>query len=341
MTIEENKSLKEYTTFRIGGSARFFCIVKSEKDLEEAVFFAKERKVPFFILGGGSNILISDEGFSGLVIKMEMKGLDFLPDENGNMKVTVKAGEDWDEFVEECVKRGLYGVENLSYIPGTVGATPVQNIGAYGSEVKDTIDFVRVFDTKEGKYRDMPNVDCHFSYRNSIFKKEKRRFIITAVVFVLKKDGSTNISYKDLKEYFAKKGIANPNLSEVRDAVIEIRKNKLPDIKEFGTAGSFFKNPFVCLEHAHALKAEYPDMPVYPVNDEVVKVSLGWVLDHICKYKGVAKGDVGTYKNQALVIVNNGNATACDIRDFADGVSKVVKEKTGIEIEPEVEYVGL
>ncbi len=340
MTIEQNKSLKEFTTFRIGGNAQFFCSVKNENELAEALTFSKEKKLPFFILGGGSNILISDKSFAGLVIKMEMKGTEFIPDENGNMRVTVAAGENWDDIVGKCVKKGFYGLETLSLIPGTVGAAPVQNIGAYGAEVKDTIDVVRAFDVTAGKFVTVSNVDCHFEYRDSIFKKNPGKWIITSVTFILKTAAQPVTEYKDVKDYFSKKGIEKPTLEEVREAVIFIRTNKLPDVTKIGTAGSFFKNPFVSHAKAHELKALYPDMPLFPVDDKQVKVPLGWILDHICDYKGISKGNVGTYKNQALVLVNNGNATAEEIKSFAQELIDVVKEKTGVDVEPEVQYVG-
>jgi UDP-N-acetylmuramate dehydrogenase len=340
MTIEKNTSLKEFTTFRIGGNAQFFCSVKNEDELVEAMKFVKENKIPFFILGGGSNILISDKGFKGLVIKMEMKGIEFLPDENGNVRVTAAAGEDWDAFVGKCVKKGLYGIETLSLIPGTVGAAPVQNIGAYGSEIKDTVDHVRVFDVTAGKFISVSNVDCHFQYRDSIFKKNPGKYIITSVTLILKTVAQPVTDYKDVKDYFSKKGIEKPTLAEVREAVIFIRTNKLPDVKLVGTAGSFFKNPFITHAKAHELKSLYPDMPLFPIDDKQIKVPLGWILDHVCDYKGISKGNVGTYKNQALVLVNNGNATAEEIKTFAQELIDVVKEKTGIDVEPEVQYVG-
>ncbi len=340
MKIENNKNLKEFTTFRIGGQAQFFCYVRSESELLEALDFAKTKRVPFFVLGGGSNILVSDEGFQGLVINMEIKGVEYIPDENGNVQVIAKAGEDWDSFVEECVKKDLYGIENLSYIPGTVGAAPVQNIGAYGSEAKDTIDSVRAFDTKKGEFLNISNLDCHFSYRDSLFKRESGRFIIISITFILKKEGKVNVGYKDVRDHFSKKDIIAPTLSQVRNAVIDIRRNKLPDVKLVGTAGSFFKNPLISHAEAHELKATYPDMPLFPIDDKIVKVPLGWIIDQVCKYRGISKGDVGTYRNQALVLVNNGNATAREVKEFAQNITEIVKEKTGIEIETEVQYVG-
>lgn len=339
MTIQENIPLAEYTTFRIGGKARYFAIVKNEDELLEAIGFSKKKKIPFFILGGGSNILVSDTGFPGIVIKMEIVGKNYEEDGN-NVKVTVGSGENWDELVRETVEeRGLYGLENLALIPGTVGAAPIQNIGAYGSEAKDTIESVRVLDVKKDQWIDMKNSDCKFAYRDSIFKKEKDRYVVVSVTFKLKKEAKLNIDYKDVKEYFAFKKIKEPTLRQVRNAVIEIRQRKLPDVKEYGTAGSFFKNVTVSEAKAKELIARYPDMIVYQVNDKKVKIPLAWILDHVCGFKGVRIGDVGSYKSQALVIVNYGKASASDIESLAQKMVDAVYEKTGIEIEPEVQFV--
>ncbi len=335
MNIQEKISLKDFTTFRIGGPARYFCTVKNEDELIEAVSFSKKKKIPFFVLGGGSNLLVSDEGFPGIVIKMEMEGVTFSDDGT----VTAFAGENWDKLVEQTVDRGLYGLENLSLIPGTVGATPVQNIGAYGSEVKDTIESVHVLDVLKDEYKDLSNTDCKFSYRNSVFKEDPRRYIVISVTFGLKKDGKINAQYKDVQEHFTFKKIKEPTLKQMREAIIEIRRRKLPDVKDYGTAGSFFKNVIVSTSKAQELVAKYPEMIVHPVNDKKVKIPVAWILDNLCGFRGVKKGNVGTYKNQALVIINTGNATAAEIIALAQKMVDGVYEKTGIEIEPEVEYV--
>lgn len=339
MTLEKDKNLKEFTTFRIGGKARFFCAVQNEADLVEALAFAAENKLPLFVLGGGSNILISDRGFDGLVIKMEIKGIAFSEISDAEMRVTAQAGEDWDGLVGQTVDAGLHGLENLSLIPGTVGAAPVQNIGAYGSEVKDAISGVRVYDILNKEFKDFTKAECRFEYRNSLFKKDAGRYIIVSVTFVLQKNGKVNTDYKDLKEYFFAKGIADPSVSDVRNAVIEIRTRKLPDVRLVGTAGSFFKNPIIPKTLAEELKNTYPDLPVYPSSDTELKISLAWIIDHVCGYKGVSKGDVGTYKNQALVLVNNGSASSSEVISFAEEIKKIVKEKTGIDAEYEVQLV--
>ncbi|MEK7464033.1 MAG: UDP-N-acetylmuramate dehydrogenase [Patescibacteria group bacterium] len=338
MTIQENILLNQYTTFRIGGPARFFCVAQNEDDLIEAVSFSKKKKVPFFILGGGSNILISDAGFPGIVIKMEMKGVTYA-EEGNDVRVTAAAGESWDALVQATVDRGLYGFENLSYIPGTVGAAPVQNIGAYGSEIKDALESVYVLDVLKDEYKTIKNSECKFAYRTSIFKQEPGRYVVLSMTCILKKKAGLNISYKDVQEYFSFKKIKEPTLKQVRDAVIEIRMRKLPDVREYGTAGSFFKNVIVSQIQSQELVAKYPEMVVHAVNDKKVKIPLAWLLDHVCGFRGVKKGNVGTYKNQALVLINYGDATAQEITDLAQKMVDAVYEKTGIEIFPEVEYV--
>jgi UDP-N-acetylmuramate dehydrogenase len=339
MTIQENISLKQYTTFRIGGPAKFFCIVTNEDELIEAIGFSKKNKIPFFILGGGSNILVSDAGFPGIVIKMETKGIQIEEVDKKKVKVRVASGENWDDFVGSMVEKGYSGIENLSLIPGTVGGAPVQNIGAYGSEAKDTIESVYVLDTKKDEYITFTNRDCKFDYRWSIFKEDPRRYVVLTVTFILEKDGKLNLEYKDLRDYFEFHKIKNPTLKQVREAVIEIRTRKLPSIKDYGTAGSFFKNVIVSKTKAKELLAKYPEMIVHEINEKKVKIPLAWILDHVCGFKGVRIGDVGAYKSQALVLVNYGNSTAADITNLAQKMVDAVYRETGIEIFPEVEWV--
>ena len=347
MNIQENVPLAPFTTFRIGGVARFFVQVRSVADVEEAAAFAKGKKV--FILGGGSNLLISDSGFDGLVIKNEIMGVDeeSVTASDGRIytRIISGAGESWDSLVEyTVVKKGLYGLENLSLIPGTVGATPVQNIGAYGAEAKDTIEWVEVYNPATKQIERLSNADCKFAYRDSIFKHERKGNIILRVAFLLAKNGQLNTEYKDLKNYFATK-ITPPSLCDVRDAVIKIRTDKLPDISKIGTAGSFFKNAMVTREQYQELLKKYPNMPVFSLSasnsggNEMVKVPVAWILDNVCGFKGVKRGQVGVYQNQALVLVNFGGGTAQQIKDLANEMIASVKEKTGIDISPEVEYV--
>ena len=351
ITIREHVPLRDLTTFRVGGTARFFCEVASVEELQEALKWARMYKagpLPFFILGGGSNILVADEGFQGLVIKMAIKGIAVENDNPATRcRVAIGAGEGWDSFVAMCVSRGLSGIENLSGIPGTVGAAPVQNIGAYGAEVSAVVERVDTIDDRTGAPRSFTNTECQFAYRESFFKTgEGKHFIITQVHVVLAKTPPLNFSYKDIGEFFNAHPAHPRTLRGLRDAILAIRAGKLPDWHTIGTAGSFFKNPIIARSQYDALKKTYPDLPGFIIETQdmtaasLVKVPLGWIIDHICGYKGVTKGSVGTYRNQALVLVNTGGATATEVKAFAHEIIALVKEKTGIDVESEVQYVG-
>ena len=352
MTIQENVLLAPYTTFRIGGAARFFVCVRSVEDVVEACDFAHGKNplgknLPIFVLGGGSNILVSDDGFDGLVIKNEIKGVSFNEsytkkgESNRDCEIKVGSGENWDALVSVAVEKGLHGLENLSWIPGTVGAAPVQNIGAYGTEAGNLISEVEFYDGAAGAAlgpQTIKGSKCNFGYRDSIFKHELKHVIITAVTFKLKKNSIVDIEYKDLKNYFDNKGVV-PTLQDVREAVIEIRKSKLPDLTKYGTAGSFFKNAVISKSDSVKLVEKYPGIPVFVVDDGSVKVPTAWILDNICGFKGARRGTVGVYENQALVLVNLGGAKATDIKNLAAEMIDSVKQKTGITISPEVELV--
>jgi UDP-N-acetylmuramate dehydrogenase len=384
MKIIKGKHLADFTTFRIGGDARFFCSIESKEDLREAVNFAKEKSLPVFILGGGSNILVSDKGFDGLVVKMEKKGIEELESgvnqeieaafgarqtpqrrifqqaiqQNRPLGANIRAaetlgsrslndkdifiragaGENWDDFVAWTVSNGYGGLENLSLIPGTVGAASVQNIGAYGVEVGGFIESVEVFDIKENAFKNLSRKECNFSYRDSMFKHENGRYVITSVLFKLNKNTTPDISYKDLVELFKNK--QKPSVPQVRAAVIAIRTAKLPDLSKVGTAGSFFKNPIISKEKYAELKERYPELPSFAESakggDGRVKIPLAWIIDKICGLKGKKYGKAGIHETQSLVIVNHGGATYEDVEKVAREVEKSVKEKTGIEIEREV-----
>jgi UDP-N-acetylmuramate dehydrogenase len=347
LKIAENVPLASYTTFKIGGNARYFCSVNSIEALQEALAYARAHKLPIFILGGGSNLLVSDSGFDGLVIKMELSGIENLKLKIENsVHITAFAGESWDALVAKTVEDGLWGLENLSGIPGTVGASPVQNIGAYGTEVMDLIESVRTIDCETGDEKVFANSECGFTYRTSIFKKpEYQKYAIISVTFKLSEMARSNLAYKDLKDYFKDK--KNPTQKEIREAVIEIRKGKFPDLREVGTAGSFWKNPIICREHYDGLLKHFPELPSFPAHgpagsrevskdEEAVKIPLAWVLDKVCGLKGYSKGPVGLYKNQPLVVMASKGATASDVSLFVDEIAAKVKEKTGIIIEREV-----
>lgn len=337
MKINENVSLANLNTFKIGGNAKFFCFVKNIEELKEAIFFARENKLPFFVLGGGSNTLFSDEDFEGLVIKMEMTGRDFEEKSKNEINLTVASGENWDELVNFAVENNFYGIENLSGIPGTVGGAAVQNIGAYGAEIGDSIIEVEFLDVSDMKTKTLSPKECLFSYRDSVLKKPKgKNYIVTKVIFSLKKDGELNTSYKDIREYFENKNTSKISLIDLRSAVISIRARKFPDLKIYGTAGSFFKNPTVNKNFYESLREKYPQVPSYPVGGENFRISLAWILDNVCGLKGFKKGAVGLYKNQPLVLTNFSGASANEIKNFANEIARTVKEKTGIEIEKEV-----
>lgn len=332
MTILENVPLSLHTTLRIGGKARFFVSVETKEDLHSAISFARERSLPFAPLGEGSNVLARDEGFEGVVLKMAMKGIE-VTDGEGDVVVTAMAGERWDDVVAFSVESGWWGVENLSGIPGLLGAAPIQNIGAYGSEIKDVLSFVDVLDSARGEEKRLTSEECEFSYRHSIFKTEKGKdFIVTRVGLRLRKEAVPNISYKDLEEKFAHR---EPSLKEMRQAILSIRARKFPDLAVAGTAGSFFKNPIVPEERAAALLKSFPQLPHFPSRGGV-KLSLAWILDHICGLRGTRGRKVGLFENQPLVLVTERGATQKEVEIFAEDIARIVKEKTGIVIEREV-----
>ncbi|MDP3661708.1 MAG: UDP-N-acetylmuramate dehydrogenase [bacterium] len=331
MELLKNVSIAEFTSFKIGGKADYFCRARSVDELKEALAFARRHSLPIFILGGGTNMLLSDDGFRGVVVKIELHGVKW-----GEASV-VAAGENWDSFVAETVARGLWGLENLSGIPGTVGAAPVQNIGAYGVEIAEVLEWVEALDMRTGEIKQLSNADCAFAYRDSIFKKQEgKNFIITRVAFRLQKDGAPNLQYKDLAEYFSSGGA--PTLQQIRRAVLEIRARKFPDLKTHGTAGSFFKNPIISKEKFEELKKRFPGLSGFPVPSGV-KVPLAWILDKICGLKGFEQDNTALWKDQPLVLVNKGGASASAVSALADNIAHIVKEKTGIEIEREVNFL--
>lgn len=339
ISIQNNILLAPLTTFGIGGSADFFVRVGTEDELREAVRYAKERSLRITVLGGGSNMLVSDNGVRGLVIHNCIQGTTYTYEQDISVRVTVGAGVMLDAFIQELVERGLWGLENLSAIPGTVGATPVQNVGAYGVEVCDCIQHVRVFDTETEAFCEFDNTSCHFGYRDSRFKQPGgERYIVTQVTFILSSTQSQKLSYKDLQSTF---GDASPTLAEIREAVIRIRSNKFPDWHVLGTAGSFFKNPIIPNAQFDALRITYPLLPGFQQDDGIhTKVPLGFILDKILHLRGVTIDTVGTYEGQALVVVNHGSATCAEVDTFAKGIEEKVFLATGIRIEREVKIIS-
>lgn len=336
MRIQEHVALRTLATLRTGGEARYVARVRSLEDLKEAVRFARKNGLPFFALGGGSNVLPSDRGFPGLIAKIELKGIEFRPGTKGAVSAVAAAGELWDGFVAETVGEGLYGLENLSGIPGTVGGAPVQNIGAYGAEVGDAVLWVTTFDTETLRPKKFRREDCRFGYRSSFFQTpEGRKHVITEVGFRLVSNGAPRTGYADIARALAERG-GEATPGGIRELVLAIRAKKFPDLRTTGTAGSFFKNPIVPAGKFDELKRQFPLLPGYPAEDGRVKLSLAWILDKACGLKGFRRGAVALYENQPLVLVNEGGAAAGEIAAFAGEVAGRVKEKTGIEIEWEV-----
>lgn len=338
MEIQKDVPLSEHTTLNLGGNARFFVSVTSTEELREALTYAKKNNLAPFILGGGSNILFPDDGWHGLVIRMNILGRAYDEDSRGDAKVVVGAGEVWDHLVEETVSHGLWGLENLSRIPGTVGAAPVQNIGAYGVEVKETIDWVEVLDTEADTMEILSVDSCKFGYRDSVFKHPAgEKYIITRVAFRLSTYPKPRLTYKDLAAFFGDR--TDVSVKEVRDAVNSIREEKFPSMTKVGTAGSFFKNPVITNTLLNEMQG-WLDAPVpsYRVDDHHVKVPLAWILERL-GWKGKREAHVGCWEKQPLLLVHYGGGSAGELILFARSIMRDVKEKTTIKIIPEVDIV--
>ncbi len=332
-------SLKKHNTFGIDVKASLFLKFYSESELED--IFQKEidiEKEKFLILGEGSNILFSQD-FNGAVLHNSIESIDIIYEDENEAVIKSGAGTHWDDLVQFCTDKNLWGIENLSLIPGTVGAAPIQNIGAYGSEIKDVLISVEGYSIDEKKILELPTDKLKLSYRNSIFKSDlKNKFVITYITIKLSKSGKPNLSYSGLANYFGGKKTEDIGIREIRNAVIEIRRSKLPDPKILGSAGSFFKNPVVDTEQYKKLKSKYPNIISYKIDENMWKIPAGWLIDN-AGLKGIRKGNVGTYEKQALVIVNYGNASGKEILDLAKTIQFEVEEKYQIKLEPEVNII--
>lgn len=335
MNIQENISLKNYNTFGIDVTAKRFISIDSVYQLQELLKVEKD----IFLISGGSNMLLTKD-IEKLVVHIDIKGVSIDQENENEVFLTVNAGENWHEFVLWCVDNNYGGLENLSLIPGNVGTCPIQNIGAYGVEVKDTITKVEALHIETGKLVQFSNEECKFGYRNSIFKNEvKGKYIITSVSFKLtKQNHNFNTSYGAIETELTSKNIAKPNLKNISDAVIAIRKSKLPDPKEIGNSGSFFKNPVITKAHFLTLQKTYPEIPSYIVSENQVKVPAGWLIEK-AGFKGKRFGDFGVHKKQALVLVNYNNATGKDIYNLAETIQKEIKSKFEIKLEIEVNVI--
>lgn len=333
MIVQEHVSLKSINTFGMNVSARWYVAIQSKTDLQE-LFADKKIVANHFILGGGSNILFT-KNINGFVVRNELKGIEVLKEDADYVYVKSGSGEVWHEFVLDCIRTDRAGVENLSLIPGSVGAGPMQNIGAYGVELKDVFHELEAFHLADGTTRNFSAEECKFGYRESVFKHElKNQFFITSVTFRLRKKPVLNTSYGAIENELKTLGITEISIAAISQAVINIRSSKLPDPKLIGNAGSFFKNPVVSAKKITQLKKDFPELVTYPSGLDF-KIAAGWLIEK-CDWKGKRVGDAGVHKNQALVLVNYANATGMEIFDLSTKVMESVQNKFGIILEREV-----
>ncbi len=331
-------SLSEISTFRMGGRAREMVTVESEEDLKE-LFSTLPVDAKWIVIGGGSNVVFPDGDADILIILLSFTKKEFKDIDQDSVHFVLGAGVPWDEAVALAVSKGLAGIEALSFIPGNAGATPVQNVGAYGCETSSVLVSLRAYDTERNEFLVFTNADCRFGYRDSIFKHEgKGRYIITEITLALSRDLPNVPQYPGVADYLAEKGITAASLADIREAIISIRTKKLPDPREVASVGSFFKNPFVPAGEANTLKGQYPTLAVFPVNESMSKVGTGSLIDTM-GWKGKTLGHFSLYKGNAMVIVNDGGGTRAELEEVIQKIQEAVFEKYGINIEPEPELL--
>ncbi|MEI7726059.1 MAG: UDP-N-acetylmuramate dehydrogenase [Bacteroidota bacterium] len=349
MHLDQKVSIKALHTFGMEVEARYFVEAKTHSEVLTLLNYRHMIHMPILFLGGGSNVLFTRD-FSGIVIRIASKGMVTREDDANHVLVTVEAGENWDEFVQHCVDNHWAGIENLSLIPGTVGAAPIQNIGAYGVEVKDVIESVQVVEINSGKQKRYTNADCQFGYRDSIFKRALHgKVIILNVTFKLFKNSPLapqspcpplKLDYGDIRPELDRLGVTDPTIRDVRLAVCNIRRRKLPDPAEIGNAGSFFKNPVISQELLVALQTGFPEIPFYlQASSEQVKIPAAWLIEQ-CGWKGYRSGDAGVHPDQPLVLVNYGSATGTQILELAGQIMDSVRQRFGIQLEMEVNVIN-
>lgn len=337
MREEHNTPFAALTTFKVGGVAERVLYPETHDEAIAAIAAAEENRTPYMILGGGSNTLASDEAYRGTVIIPAFRTVRYEEVGNSVVHAHVDAGLGWDEFVRGAVQRGLWGVENLSGIPGSLGGGVVQNIGAYGAVLSDVFVSCAVYDIETGEEKTITARDARFGYRTSVFKESPGRFLILSATFALSKDGAPNLSYRDVNESLGHGG--SVSLADVRAAVLGIRAKKFPDMRRYGTAGSFFLNPVVSKEEAEAFQARYPAMPLFPMPEGGVKVPLAWILDHVLHVKGMREGGAFVWEAQALVLATEHGARASDVRKLAQNIRARAKEKLSLNIAFEVSVI--
>ncbi len=337
--MKTNVNLKTYNSFGFPAVAKYFVEIRDIQQLEALIATDIFKQEKHLILSGGNNVLFQNDVFDGLVVFINTKGVEILREDENEVVVRAKAGEDWPDFVRFSVGNGWHGLENLAHIPGKVGAAPVQNIGAYGMELKDSFLQCKAMDLATGETKVFSKEECRFGYRESIFKSElKGQFVITSVDFLLKKNAPLHLDYGNIKAYLEQNGIEAPTLQQLHDAICAIRDAKLPDVKQIGSAGSFFKNPVIEAVKFEVIQKDYPNIPHYDEPNGKVKVPAGWLIEQ-SGWKGWRDEHVGVYDKQALVLVHYGGGKGLDIVELARKIQDSVEAKFGIRISPEVNFV--
>lgn len=338
LQIQENVSLKNFNTFGVEAMARYFVEINHEDDLTELFMDPKWLQERRLVLGGGSNVLLVSD-FDGLVIRMNIRGFEHRI-QHEDVFVEAGAGEVWNDLVNFCIDRDYAGLENLSLIPGSVGASPIQNIGAYGVELKDVFDSCRAFEIATGSLKTFTKADCHFGYRESVFKTTLHgQYVIVSVKFHLSMVPDINLKYGAIEQELVKRQVVSPTIKEVSQVVSHIRVSKLPDPSTIGNAGSFFKNPVIAAEEFYPIKAKYPEIVSYPAGEGYIKLAAGWLIEQ-CGWKGKVVGNTGTWKNQALVLVNHGGATGEEVYTFSSQIIDSVYTKFGVTLQREVNIIN-
>lgn len=338
MNIQQNISLKPFNTFGLEASAQYFVEVNTVEELKDILQNPDFKNLDKLFLGGGSNLLLT-KNYEGLVIKIALKGVEKVFEDENTVHIKAGAGEIWHQFVMFCVENHYAGIENLSLIPGTVGAAPMQNIGAYGVEIKDVFQELQALNLETLEIETFSLTACQFGYRESVFKHAlKGKYVITSVTFHLNKVATFKTAYGDIQKTLAEMNITDLSIKAVSDAVISIRRSKLPDPAEIGNSGSFFKNPEIPIEQYKQILIEYPALPSYPINENTVKVPAGWLIEQ-AGWKGFRDGQIGVHARQALVLVNYGGGNGNEIKKLAEKVQQSVLDKFGIKLSPEVNYI--
>ena len=334
MKTKEHADLKPFNTFRLDGVARYMADIATEEDIAEAYEFAKAHGVPIVVLGGGSNVIFKGGDLEVLVARVVIPGISIVGETEEHADVFIGAGENWDGVVEWAVSHNLSGVEAMSGIPGTAGATPIQNVGAYGQEIKDTLVSLRAYDTADGKFKKFSNKECELSYRDSIFRRERGRYVISGITLRLSKLSPGVPSYPGVNKQLSKSGIKNPGLKEIREIIIKIRASNLPDPRVVASVGCFFKNPFVSKKHLETIKEKYPNIVAYPAGEDRYKLAAGWMVEEL-GFRGKEFGNLACHSGNSLVIVNKGGATHKELKVLVAHIIERVEEAFSVTLEME------